>query len=192
MHSVGSVLFIPPSYLPTSSSLILSLEIDLTSKLNPRSQREEIMRTDFVLFFVDDAVVVASLAGSLVGNLLPRLMLHERGVSPSSVKFAKTEANKPYICTVRHLLSLPVRGSTGCDKWEPYFFFFTTSSRNGQSTPRVRACVLLLSPDNPLSNRLILHDVRNGRICWDGPSRSRTCLNTSSFILVTTSHTTRV
>lgn len=82
------------------------------------------MRTDFVLFFVDDAVVVASLAGSLVGNLLPRLMLHERGVSPSSVKFAKTEANKPYICTVRHLLSLPVRGSTGCDKWEPYFFFF--------------------------------------------------------------------
>ncbi|KAF9646976.1 hypothetical protein BDM02DRAFT_3098972 [Thelephora ganbajun] len=36
---------------------------------------------------------------SLVGNLLPRVMLHERGVPVSSVKFAKTEANKPYICT---------------------------------------------------------------------------------------------
>lgn len=33
-------------------------------------------------------------------------MLHERGVPVSSVKFAKTEANKPYICTVRYLFSL--------------------------------------------------------------------------------------
>ena len=105
-----------PSYLPTSSSLILPLEIDLTSKLNPRGQREEITRADFVLFFVDDAVVVASFAGSLVGNLLPRLMLHERGVSASSVKFSKTEANKPYVCTVRYLLFLSVRGSTGYNK----------------------------------------------------------------------------
>lgn len=36
---------------------------------------------------------------SLVGNLLPRVMLHERGVPVSSVKFGKTESNKPYICT---------------------------------------------------------------------------------------------
>lgn len=35
---------------------------------------------------------------SLVGNLLPRVMLHERGVPVSSVKFGKTESNKPYIC----------------------------------------------------------------------------------------------
>ena len=47
-------------------------------------------------------VAVASLAGSLVGNLLPRLMLHERGVPVSSMEFAKTDANKPYICTVRY------------------------------------------------------------------------------------------
>jgi len=36
---------------------------------------------------------------SLVGNLLPRLMLRERGVPVSSVKLAKTEAGKPYIST---------------------------------------------------------------------------------------------
>jgi len=34
---------------------------------------------------------------SLVGNLLPRLMLRERGVPVPSMKFAKTEASKPYI-----------------------------------------------------------------------------------------------
>lgn len=36
---------------------------------------------------------------SLVGNLLPRVMLRERGVPVSSVEFGKTESNKPYVCT---------------------------------------------------------------------------------------------
>jgi len=47
---------------------------------------------------------VVSLVGSLVGNLLPRLMLREHGVPISSVQFGKTEANKPYINTVRFFL----------------------------------------------------------------------------------------
>ena len=49
------------------------------------------------------------LTGSLVGHLLPRVMLHERGIAVSSVKFGKTESNKPYICTVRYVF-LPSLG----------------------------------------------------------------------------------
>ena len=60
-------------------------------------------RLSSYIFHLVAAVIcsVTPLAGSLVGNLLPRLMLRERGVRASSVKFAKTEANKPYIDTVR-------------------------------------------------------------------------------------------
>ena len=47
--------------------------------------------------------VLRHLAGSLVGHLLPRVMLHERGIPVLSVEFSKTESNKPYICTVRYL-----------------------------------------------------------------------------------------
>jgi hypothetical protein len=63
-------------------------------------------------FFHFVAWCVVSPAGSLVGNLLPRLMLRERGVPVSSVEFAKTEANKSYISTVGFFLCLFQRGGT--------------------------------------------------------------------------------
>ena len=62
------------------------------------------LRSSFV-FFILYLVSRCVTAGSLVGNLLPRLMLRERGVSVSSVKFEKTEANKPYINVVRSFFS---------------------------------------------------------------------------------------
>ncbi|KAI0921498.1 hypothetical protein AcW1_004544 [Taiwanofungus camphoratus] len=37
--------------------------------------------------------------GGLVGRLLPRMLLKERGISPRAMQFSKTEAGKPYITT---------------------------------------------------------------------------------------------
>ena len=57
--------------------------------------------------------ILRHLIGSLVGSLLPRMMLHERGVPASLVKFGKTESNKPYICMVSGIRSvLPAQGAT--------------------------------------------------------------------------------
>ncbi|KAJ7591309.1 hypothetical protein C8J56DRAFT_1013992 [Mycena floridula] len=36
---------------------------------------------------------------TLIGRLLPRLMLKEQGISPAAMSFSATEANKPYITT---------------------------------------------------------------------------------------------
>lgn len=43
--------------------------------------------------------------GSLIGRLLPRLMLKEQGIAPKEMKFGVTEAKKPYI--VNHSLDDP-------------------------------------------------------------------------------------
>lgn len=37
--------------------------------------------------------------GGLIGRLLPRLLLKERGVSSHSMRFAKTSVGKPYIAS---------------------------------------------------------------------------------------------
>lgn len=37
--------------------------------------------------------------GGLVGRLLPRMLLKERGISPRAMQFSKTEAGKPYIAS---------------------------------------------------------------------------------------------
>lgn len=104
---------------------------------------------------------LASSPGSLVGNLLPRVMLHERGVPVSSANFAKTESNKPYICTVRHpffFLSIQGAASVSTDVFLPEpgysesYFLFIFSKR----TMRTPHACRFLSPDIPLSNCPIL------------------------------------
>lgn len=37
--------------------------------------------------------------GTLIGRLLPRVLLHERGIIPGAMKFGATDANKPYIAS---------------------------------------------------------------------------------------------
>ncbi|KAK0468097.1 uncharacterized protein EV420DRAFT_1259606 [Desarmillaria tabescens] len=44
-------------------------------------------------------VVSDSLLGTLIGHLLPRMMLRDRGVLPQAMTFGATEARKPYITT---------------------------------------------------------------------------------------------
>ena len=97
------------------------------SPLKPRSRSSFEGRTHsvgFLLFFYyfsfrlstfssHNARHGASPAGSLVGNLLPRLMLRERGVPFSPVTFSKTEANKPYVNMVRSCPSFH-RSGTCC------------------------------------------------------------------------------
>ena len=38
--------------------------------------------------------------GSLIGRLLPRMVLKEHGIASKDMSFGKTQANKPYIVTV--------------------------------------------------------------------------------------------
>jgi len=40
--------------------------------------------------------IVSSLPGCLIGRLLPRVLLSEKGVSAENIQFAKTDAGKPY------------------------------------------------------------------------------------------------
>lgn len=39
---------------------------------------------------------VPSLLGCIIGRLLPRVLLSEKGVSAENIQFAKTDAGKPY------------------------------------------------------------------------------------------------
>ena len=136
--------------------LILLISLRVTSERPAVENRTEAHTKEmhrlgryFVLFSSGYLVALmciafASLAGSLVGNLLPRLMLHERGVPVSSVKFAKTEANKPYINMVRYCQT-PLGCGTASEELIIILPFFPHTYKTTQTTLCARRHVLIPS-----------------------------------------------